>query len=112
MVLTDTLAPPEILPEKIQYHRHPGTTVSAGDQGLIPERQDDFPEIQPHRSRSNRLNLAILGQEQGFRIIRSGPGGSFNFVLDSMSGRNDMYIVSNHDDKTLEIRIDNDFAKS
>ena len=106
---SDTLGTLIILPEEVQYHRPPGTIylpesrglslsgsmVSADSAGSVPSEQ---------------VKLAILGQEPGFRVIPSGPQGTFCFALDSMSGRNDMYIASNHNEENLEIRIDNDFA--
>jgi hypothetical protein len=105
----DTLRNLNILPEKVQYHRPPGTLYLPETKGLsvsgrmiAGDSAGSFP--------SDNVNLAILGQEPDFRVIPSGPQGSFCFVLDSMSGRNDMYIVSNHDEEDLQIRIDNDFA--
>jgi hypothetical protein len=105
----DTLGTSKILPEKIQYHRPPETLHLPENRGLSLSGRlvtgDSTGSVQ-----AEMVNLAILGQEPEFRVIRSGPRGSFYFVLDSMSGRNDMYIVSNNDDRNLEIRIDNDFA--
>jgi hypothetical protein len=105
----DTPGSQEILPEMVQYHRSPGTIYLPENRGLSLSgrmvSRDSTASVPV-----DRLNLAILSQEQGFRAAYSGPGGSFSFALDSMSGRNDMYIASNHDDKTLEILIDNDFA--
>ncbi len=105
----DTLGISSILPEKIQYHRHPETIYLPETRGLSLSGRI-FSGDSTGPVRSEKVNLAILGQEPEFRVIRSGPDGSFYFVLDSMSGRNDMYIASNHDERNLEIRIDNDFA--
>jgi hypothetical protein len=105
---SDTLGQLKIKPDEVQYHRPAGTiylpetrglslsgtVVSADSAGSVP---------------SGMVNLAILGRRPEFRLTHTGPGGSFCFALDSMVGRNDMYIASNHDDN-LEIRIDNDFA--
>jgi hypothetical protein len=105
----DTMDTFRILPEKIQYHRPPGTLYLPETMGLsLSGRIYSGDSTGPVRS--DKVNLSILGQEPEFRVIRSGPGGSFHFVLDSMSGRNDMYIASNHDERNLELRIDNDFA--
>ncbi len=106
---SDTLRNLKILPEKVQYHRPPGTIYLPETRGLSLSGRvvsTDSAVLVP----GENVNLAILGHKPGVRVIRSGPGGSFCFVLDSMSGRNDMYIASNHDDENLEIRIDNDFA--
>ncbi len=105
----DTLRNLNILPEKVQYHRPPGTLYLPETKGLSVSGRMIAGDSAGSFS-SDNVNLAILGQEPGFRVIPSGPQGSFCFVLDSMSGRNDMYIVSNHDEEDLQIRIDNDFA--
>jgi len=105
----DTLRNLNILPEKVQYHRPPGTLYLPETKGLSLSGRMiavDSAGANP----TGRVNLAILGQEPGFRVIPSGPQGSFCFALDSIIGRNDMYIVSNQDEEDLEIRIDNDFA--
>jgi hypothetical protein len=105
----DTLGQLNILPEKVLYQRPPGTIYLPEPRGLSLSgrmvSRDSAGSVP-----GDMVNLAILGQEPVFRVIRSGPGGSFCFSLDSMSGRNDMYIASNHDNENLEIRIDNDFA--
>ena len=105
----NTLEQLKILPEEVQYHRPPGTIYLPECRGLSLSgrmvSRDSTGSVP-----SEKVNLAILGQEPEFRVIRSGPRGSFYFVLDSMVGRNDMYIASNYDEEDLEIRIDNDFA--
>ncbi|MEE9461635.1 MAG: hypothetical protein V3V53_07375 [Bacteroidales bacterium] len=106
---SDTLRYLKILPEKVQYHRPPGTIYLPETRGLSLSGRVVSTDSAVSVPGEN-VNLAILGREPGFRVIPSGPRGSFCFVLDSMSGRNDMYIASNHDEENLEIRIDNDFA--
>jgi len=106
---SDTLGSLKILPDEVQYHRPPGTIYLPESRGLSLSGRlvsSDSSGSVP----SDLVNLAILGKEPDFRVIPSGPGGTFLFVLDSVVGRNDMYIASNHDGEDLDIRIDNDFA--
>lgn len=106
---SDTMRNIKILPEQVEYHRPAGTSYLPESRGISLSGRivaEDSIEVVP----SDNVNLAILGQEQEFRVVRSGPDGSFSFALDSMVGRNEMYIVSNHNSGNLEIRIDNDFA--
>jgi len=105
----DTLKNAKILPEHVQYHRPAGTLYLPETMGLSLSGRKIAGDSAGLVS-SDQVNLAILGQEPGFRVIPSGPQGAFCFVLDSMSGRNDMYIVSNHEKEDLQILIDNDFA--
>lgn len=105
----DTLSNLTILPDEIQYQRHPETIYLPESRGLSLSGRL-VPGDSSGSVPNDNVNLAILGQEPVFRVIRSGPGGTFFFELDSMVGRNDMYIASNHEKKDLEIRIDNDFA--
>jgi hypothetical protein len=106
---SDTLGTLMIHPEKVQYQRPPGTIylpesrgVSLSGRMVSADSAGSFP--------SEQVKLAILGQEPEFRVIPSGPRGTFCFALDSMSGRNEMYIATDHNEEDLEIRIDNDFA--
>lgn len=105
----DTLSNLMILPDEIQYQRHPETIYLPESRGLSLSGRL-VPGDSAGSVANDNVNLAILGQEPDFRVVPSGPGGRFYFVLDSMAGRNDMYIASNHEKKDLEIRIDNDFA--
>ena len=105
----DTLGTLKILPEKIQYFSPPGTLFLPETNGLSLSGRmvsGDSAGSVP----AEMVNLAILGREPEFRVIRSGPQGTFCFALDSMVGRNDMYIASDYDEGDFEIRIDNDFA--
>jgi len=106
---SDSLSNLKILPEEVQYHRPSETIYLPESRGLSLSGRV-LPGDSSGSVPSDLVNLAILGKEPDFRVIRSGPGGTFFFVLDSMSGRNDMYIVSNHDEEDLQILIDNDFA--
>jgi len=106
---SDTLGSLKILPEKVQHHRPPGTIYLPESRGLSLSgrlvSRDSAGSVA-----GEKVNLAILGQEPGFRVIPTGPRGTFCFALDSKFGRNDMYITSNDDEDDLEILIDNDFA--
>jgi hypothetical protein len=104
-----TLGQLEIKPADIQYHRPPGTIYLPETMGLsLSGRLVSTDPAVPVRGAD--MVLSILGREPEFRVARSGPGGSFCFALDSMTGRHDMYIASDHDDRNLQILIDNDFA--
>jgi hypothetical protein len=105
----DSLGLLKTLPEEVQYHRPSGSIYLPESKGLSLSGRIVSADSS-RRVKSENVNLAILGQEPRFRVIPSGPRGTFSFVLDSMVGRNDMYISSNHDDGDLDIRIDNDFA--
>ncbi len=106
---SDTMPPLAVSPEEVQHHRPPGTLYLPEIHGLSLSGRMVSKDTSGSVA-GNMLNLAILGQKPEFRLARPGAGGSFCFALDSMSGRRDMYIVSDHDDKNLEILIDNDFA--
>jgi len=107
---SDTLRNLKILPEKVQYHRPAETLYLPETRGLSLSGRIVTGDSTGGSAQTEKVNLAILGQEPEYGVIRSGPRGSFSFVLDSMVGRNDMYIASNHNEENLEIRIDNDFA--
>ena len=107
--LNDTLRNLKVQPEMVQHQEHPGIMYLPETSGLSLsgsmvslDSSTFIPEA--------LVGLAILGRNPGYRVIRSGPGGSFCFALDSMHGQRDLYITSNHDDRNFAIRIDNDFA--
>jgi hypothetical protein len=107
--LNGTMRTLEIRPEMVQDQRHPGIMYLPETSGLSlsgsmvsMDSSTFIPEA--------LVSLAVLGRKPEYRVIRSGPGGSFCFALDSMHGQRDLYITSNHEDRHFAIRIDNDFA--
>jgi hypothetical protein len=105
----DTLDNLKIVPEDVRQNGQPGILYLPENHGLslsgsIVSRDSSAPVP------ADLVSLAILGRKPGYRVSPTGPGGSFCFALDSMTGSRDMYISSNHDDRNFEIRIDNDFA--
>ena len=107
--LNDTYANLKIQPETVHYQEHPGGIYLPETNGLSMSGSLADPDSSS-TIREALVHLAILGQEPGYRVIRSGAGGTFCFALDSMIGKRDMYILSDHDDENLQILIDNDFA--
>lgn len=106
---SDTLRNYKSKPAQVQYHRSSETLYLPEIKGLsLSGRMLAGDSAGPVIN--NLVNLAILGRRPDFRVINSDYKGTFCFALDSITGRNDMYITSNSDAEDLEIRLDNDFA--
>ena len=107
--VTLTQNTPEIRPAEVLHHNPPGTLFLPESRGLSLSGRL-VPADSATRVGHAAVQLALLGQEPEFRVATTGSDGSFIFALDSMTGRNDMYITSPFKGPPLEIRIDNDFA--
>ncbi len=105
----DSIGERHIRPQTVIYHPRRKNIYLPETRGLSLSGEIVLKDSAPSFP-GGLVNLAILGQNPEFRVARHGQEGSFCFALDSMYGKNDMYITADHIDETIDIRIDNDFA--